>query len=330
MNRLLSFLAALVATSACLAQAPAAPVLKDHPAARVAHASTAAMLGSARAGQRLVAVGDHGVVLLSDDEGASWRQAQAVPVRSVLTAVSFADAKQGWAVGHWGVILHTADGGETWTLQRRDVAQDRPLFAVLALDPTHVVAVGLWSLVLTSDNGGQAWQTQALDAPPSADGSAGKHADLNLFSLFSDAQGHVYAAGERGMVLRSADQGRHWTYLPTGYKGSFWTGASPAPGVLVVAGLRGSIYRSTDGGARWARVDGKVGSSLTAAAADAGALVLVGLDGAMLRSPDGGATFSLDGQAGRPDLTTVQLLKGGRALALSRSGVLPAATGAAR
>ena len=40
-----------------------------------------------------------------------------MPVSSDLTAVFFVDERKGWAVGHDGVILHTDDGGETWTLQ---------------------------------------------------------------------------------------------------------------------------------------------------------------------------------------------------------------------
>ena len=69
-----------------------------------------------RAGDRLVAVGQRGHVVVSSDGGATWKQAQ-VPVSSDLVAVYFVDAKQGWAVGHDGVILHTADGGEYWELQ---------------------------------------------------------------------------------------------------------------------------------------------------------------------------------------------------------------------
>jgi photosystem II stability/assembly factor-like uncharacterized protein len=59
------------------------------------------------------------------------------------------------------------------------------------------------------------------------------------------------------MVLRSYDQGRSWTYLSTGYKGSFWTGAATSDGTLLVAGLRGSMYRSTDEGRSWLQVFGE-------------------------------------------------------------------------
>ncbi|HJV93238.1 MAG TPA: glycosyl hydrolase, partial [Azonexus sp.] len=99
-------------SGAAQAQAPAAPApLQIRAAAPSSAATLAPMLGAARAGQRIVAVGDYGIVLLSDDQGKTFRQAASVPISSTLTAVSFADARNGWAVGHWGAILRTSDGG---------------------------------------------------------------------------------------------------------------------------------------------------------------------------------------------------------------------------
>lgn len=315
-------LAALLAAAVSpLAAEPAAP-LQPRPASAVAHASTAALLGSARAGTRLVAVGDHGVVLLSDDDGRQWRQAKSLPVRSALTAVSFADERRGWAVGHWGVVLATVDGGETWQLQRSDVTEDRPLFAVHAFDAEQLLAVGLWSLVLKSTDGGKSWQPVALPAPPVAEGQTARKADLNLFGLFADAQGRVFAAAERGMLLRSDDRGATWTYLPTGYPGSFWTGAAPAPGVLVAAGLRGSIYRSSDDGKTWARVASGSKASITAFLVDGTELIALGLDGLQLRSTDLGASFTGAPRSDRAALTSGVARRGGGLALFSRGGVV--------
>ena len=54
------------------------------------------LLDAVKAGDRIVVVGERGHVLLSDDQGASWRQAK-VPTRATLTAVYFVDAQNGWA-----------------------------------------------------------------------------------------------------------------------------------------------------------------------------------------------------------------------------------------
>lgn len=287
------------------------------PAVRVAHAGTASLLGATRAGDRLVAVGDHGVVMLSDDGGQSWRQAKSVPVDSTLTSVSFADARQGWAAGHWGVILHTEDGGETWAVQRSATGEDRPLFALHMLDAQHGVAVGLWSLVLVTEDGGKSWSPVTLDPPEGA-----RKADLNLLSLFATPQGVLYATAEKGVLLRSADQGRHWRYLSTGYKGSFWTGVALPGGELLAAGLRGSLYRSTDEGKSWSRIDSHSESSITQLVVQGSGVAGVGLDGLKLQSQDAGASFKAEVRPDHLGLTAAVVNAQGRVVLLSRQGVV--------
>ncbi|WP_220476874.1 WD40/YVTN/BNR-like repeat-containing protein [Massilia cavernae] len=106
----------LAALSGAACAAASFPAL-DRPAVQVKAPERQVLLAAAQAGTRVVAVGERGLVVLSDDAGASWRQARAVPVSTTLTAVSFRSAQLGWAVGHGGVVLHTRDGGDTWTRQ---------------------------------------------------------------------------------------------------------------------------------------------------------------------------------------------------------------------
>ena len=108
--------AGLLPASARAAQTGAAPAVLSRPALMSPKALGAAMLAVTRAGSRLVAVGERGTVLLSDDHGQHWRQA-AVPVQVTLTCVTFADERHGWAAGHLGTILHSDDGGQTWRKQ---------------------------------------------------------------------------------------------------------------------------------------------------------------------------------------------------------------------
>lgn len=307
-------LPAMAATQA--APDGATRALEPRPAAASPIAGQAMMLGAAWAGPRAVSVGEQGIVLLSDDRGASFRQARTVPVSSTLNAVSFADAQRGWAVGHWGAILATTDGGESWQVQRLVPTEDRPLFSVHFFDPQHGVAVGLWSLVLTTDDGGATWTQQKLSPPPGA-----SKADLNLLHLFVDVQGRLFAAAERGMVLRSEDRGRTWTYLATGYKGSFWTGIALPDGTLLVGGQRGTVYRSADGGRQWepTKLDSK--SSITGFAQGGGEVLAVGLDGLRALSKDGGQSFTVSVRPDRLSLTAALRADGGVWLTWSRRGL---------
>ncbi|PQO98688.1 glycosyl hydrolase [Massilia phosphatilytica] len=306
----------LAAAGMAHAEGAATPALKQQPAVPTTYASEATILGAAHASARIVGVGDYGVVLLSDDHGKTFRQARTVPVSSTLTSVSFADAKNGWAVGHWGVILHTADGGETWAVQRSDMNEDRPLFGVHFFDDKDGVAVGLWSLVLATHDGGAHWVPVTLPAPP-----GGGRADRNLLAAFADANGTLFVAAERGMVLRSRDRGRTWDYLDTGYKGSFWTGTALRDGTLLVGGLRGSMYRSADGGAHWQAIDSGAKSSITGIVQTKdGAVEAVGLDGTMLESGDAGATFKARQRGDRLSLTSI-VADAGRLIRFSKRGV---------
>ena len=66
---------------------------------------------------RMVAVGEYGHILYSDDVACNdWSQAD-VPVSLTLTSVYFPTDEKGWAVGHDGIVLHTKDRGKNWEKQ---------------------------------------------------------------------------------------------------------------------------------------------------------------------------------------------------------------------
>ncbi|MEV4782976.1 WD40/YVTN/BNR-like repeat-containing protein [Burkholderia sp. LMU1-1-1.1] len=302
----------LAATGATAAPANETPALK--PARHDPYAANAGMLDADRAGKRVVAVGERGVILLSDDDGVTSRQATEVPADLTLTAVAFADERNGWAVGHGGVILHTADAGDHWELQRSDSATDQPLLTVHFRDARHGWAGGLWSLLLATSDGGKTWTNVTL-APP--EGS--KKADLNLLKIFASGR-QLYIAAERGMVLHSADDGATWQYLATGSKASLWSGAASGAGTLVVGGLGGRMLRSTDGGAHWAAVEAG-SASVTQLRADGQGLWAGTLDGRLLRSTDDGRSWSAVA-AGATPLTAIVARAGGGYLRYGKSGLI--------
>ncbi|SOE98832.1 Uncharacterized protein SAMN05446635_6816 [Burkholderia sp. OK233] len=292
------------------------PKLAVSPAEQTVAALSTAMLGAATAGHRIVSVGDHGAILLSDDGGHHFRQARFVPIGSMLTSVSFANATTGWAVGQWGAILQTKDGGETWKLQRVDMANDQPLFSVYFKDQSEGWAVGLWSLMLHTTDGGANWQTVTLPAAP---GHA--KADLNLYSIFGDGKGALFASAEKGQVLRSLDGGVSWSYADTGYTGSLWTGIRLSDGTLLVAGLRGSILRSSDNGTTWTNVPDQFHSSINSIVQlSNGTVVALGLDGVSLVSKDSGQTFVGSQRPDRLPLLTATETKGANMVVFSESG----------
>ncbi|MDQ2820573.1 MAG: YCF48-related protein [Pseudomonadota bacterium] len=288
----------------------AAPARPDRFAARAMY------LDAARAGSRVVAVGERGHVLLTDDGGHTPHQALQVPVDTTLTAVSFADARHGWAVGHGGVIVHTDDGGERWTLQRQDKSVDQPLLTVYFRDRLNGWAAGLWSLLLVTRDGGTSWHRVAL--PPQ---EGAKRSDLNLLKIFPGPDGQIYIAAERGMVLASADDGSTWRYRDTGGKASLWTGSATGSGALLVGGLGGKLLRSSDRGATWSAIDTGTTASITQLRADAAGITASALDGRLQRSEDDGRTWS-PMVPGDVALTAIASDGRGGYLRFSRAGLL--------
>jgi len=84
----------------------ALPITPAHAWADPTHAM---LLDAAHAGARLVAVGEHGIMLLSDDGGRTYRQAKQVPASTTLSSVYFSDAQHGWATSGSGKTVTFRD-----------------------------------------------------------------------------------------------------------------------------------------------------------------------------------------------------------------------------
>lgn len=303
-----------------VADLQAAPVgIDDIPALNQAAIQTtkaqrSVLLAVSRAGNRLVAVGERGIILLSDDSGGSWRQA-AVPVRVSLTAVQFVDDTFGWAVGHLGVVLHSSDGGETWTRQLDGVraaqltlasaqqpadqpngtkrlkdaeslvadGPDKPFLDLYFQDRNHGYIVGAYNLILRTEDGGQSWQPWMQHLP--------NPSNLHLYSIRASGN-DLYIAGERGLLLRSSDHGASFQALDSPYQGSFFGLLAARSGELVAFGLRGNAYWSGDRGSSWSRIDSRIKGALAAATQlRDGSLVLVSQAGELLISSNKGKHF---------------------------------------
>lgn len=233
-----------------------------------------------RMGNRIVAVGDRGYIVLSDDGGASWKRARS-PAAPLLTAVRFVDARRGWAVGHDSVILATADGGETWAQQFSSPAENRPLLDVLFLDASTGIAVGAYGAYYETADGGKTWN----DRKASAD-------DKHLNAIVRLGDGKLLILGEAGTILTSADAGKTWTPVTSPYKGSLFGAVVAEDGAVVAFGMRGRIFRSPDAGKTWSPVDNASAATLMGGSSlPGGAIVIAGSAGTALVSRDGGKSF---------------------------------------
>lgn len=262
----------LGATSA-VDSVPAVADPLTRPALLTPRALQASLLGVALAGPRVVAVGERGVALFSDDNGATWQQANA-PVSVTLTVVRFLDATRGWAAGHNGVVLQTTDAGASWQriLDGRDLVglyqqQAEQLGSRYGLDDPRVLRARRQAEQLATDGPDKPWLDMHIDSAGglwlvgayglvlhSRDGSQWQawsaHLDnpmeLHLYAIKSLGD-EIVIAGEQGLILRSVDAGASFERLASPYKGSFFTLEVSGEEILV-AGLRGHAFRSANQG----------------------------------------------------------------------------------
>lgn len=318
---------ALLATALTLlgCAALSAPVLAaEAPADGVystesAKAAKSLMLDVVHAGTRLVAVGDRGHILYSDDQGKTWTQAK-VPTRQLLTAVYFVDDKHGWAVGHDAQILASEDGGLTWSKQFEDLKREAPLLDVWFQNVNHGVAVGAYGALLETTDGGKNWQ----DVSDRLDNQDQFH--LNAIAAVKDAG--LFIVGEQGSMFRSPDWGQTWEKLQGPYQGSlFGVIGTAQPQTLLAYGLRGNLYRSTDFGRTWQQVELKAargalefGLSGATLLAD-GSIVIVGNGGSVISSSDNGETFSVFNRPDRISLSSVTAAGDGNLILTGQGGV---------
>lgn len=296
-------------------------------------AARSLMIDLAFAGRRVVAVGERGQILHSDDDGRTWQQAP-VPASAGLTAVWFADAKNGWAVGHVETILRTTDGGDSWDLVHFDPGNPQPLLDVCFTDASHGVAVGAYGVIYVTSDGGAVWsqvpfEPEALPGAAKVEPDADEmEAEVDLgfeFHLNAIARGpgeRLYIGAEAGRLFRSDDAGAHWRELPSPYDGSFH-GVLPLEGdALLAYGLRGNLFRSDDGGSTWAAIPTGTTALLDGGARiDAKTVVVAGMAGVLLVSRDGGRSFALAQQGDRKGIAAVLPAADGELIAAGEGGL---------
>jgi photosystem II stability/assembly factor-like uncharacterized protein len=324
----------LVSSQPALPQAPEKSAPPAEESSEIAPLATKSLLLDAVfAGERMVVVGERGHVLLSDDQGATWKQAK-VPTHALLTAVYFHDARLGWVVGHDETILRSEDGGETWTRTHAAPDREQPLLDVWFKDADTGFAFGAYGTILASSDGGRSWTQQTFEpkplvVAPQAAASKGDEfleedmaADSHLNAVARAADGKLYLAAEAGHLFRSDDEGATWLELPSPYEGSFF-GVLPLEGASVLAfGLRGHLYRSDDAGATWREIaTGTVAMLTNGLRVDPQTIAITGLAGSLLVSRDGGTTFELRQQEDRKGMSAALTAGEGRLLVVGEGGI---------
>jgi photosystem II stability/assembly factor-like uncharacterized protein len=290
----------------------------DTAAIRVRKPETVLLIAICRAGERLVAAGEHGVVIYSDDQGVTWSQA-SVPVNVTLTCLAFATPQLGWAAGHFGAIIHTADGGKTWYMQlnglqanqltlaaaqaaslqnssspgaplalRRaeffvQAGPSKPFLAILVMSSQKVIVFGAYRMTMMTMDGGESWVDSSLQI--------GDRFSHNLYDVASIG-GDAYLVGEVGMVFRSSDGGDSFPAVASPSATTLLGVVGASNESVIVYGVAGNCFSSTDRGASWTSIPLSTQDNITAGRRLSSEDILLGSEsGGLFVSKDNGTSF---------------------------------------
>lgn len=184
------------------------------------------------------------MILHTSDGGRTWAQ-QKTGIDKHLFGIHFYDSLHGCAVGDWGAIVVTEDGGKKW----KDVhlPEDVVLYAV-RMTKSGGIIVGEFGSVFRSGNQGNSW----TKGPPVSEQS--------LFCL-SEHDGTVVAGGLEGVILQSVDHGKTWARAENPLKQAIY-GIDLRGKSGYAVGDRGTVLRTTDKGKTWKVIEVPLGIQL--------------------------------------------------------------------
>jgi len=124
--------------------------------------------------------------------------ASGAPVRDHLYGVRALGEGEAWAVGTFGAIYRTVDGGRSWVAVESGTKQ--PLFSIdFAPGGRRGVAVGKSGVLLTTADGGRTWQPQTSPL-----------GDKHLFKVDVIDERVAWVVGDWGAMVTTRDGGATW------------------------------------------------------------------------------------------------------------------------
>lgn len=191
-----------------------------------------------------IAVGQSGTVLIRRD--GKWQEAKTGTDARLLN-VSVNDAGLAFAVGGFGTVLKSTDGGQNWApitfdweKMLGDVLEPH-MYGVKVSEAGVVTIAGEFELILRSSDGGNTWEML-------------HRGDSSLFALALNDDGSGYAVGQEGKVLRTADGGKTWEKISVGTNANLLDVLTDRDKTVHITGIR-TLLQSPDDGKTWQSID---------------------------------------------------------------------------
>ena len=136
---------------------------------------------------------------------SKWKLQKSGTIRG-LRGIYFIDNMRGWAVGEYGTVLLTDNGGLTWREQRNGILKDfsRWLYQVYFFDSMNGWIVGREGTLLHTDNGGYSWKICDLSSM-GLKTIVGKE---DLSGIYFTDRNNGRIVGMSGLILNTKDGGK--------------------------------------------------------------------------------------------------------------------------
>lgn len=192
---------------------------------------------------RILLAGSNGKIVALGQDGRTERL--KTPTERSLQDIAAWDAEHAVAVGNDGVILHTADGGATWT-QAADVPRSQvanKLNRVRVGSNGVALATGEMGALLMSSDQGRTWARLRPE----------EDIAWNDAAILPD--GTIIAVGEFGNIALSGDGGKNWKDIKGPVQASLMAISFRDANTGVAVGLEGIALITRDAGKTWSSID---------------------------------------------------------------------------
>ena len=253
------------------------------------------------------------LLMLSVNLSGQWYWQNPIPTGAGYGDLSFVDENTGWAVGSDGTIIHTNDGGATWSIQYFD-----PTYVffgvhfvnhfdgwICGMDLTNGLGV-----IFATNDGGTTWTKQNCSS------------NFPFYSVEFIDSNIGWAGG--GDLFYTEDAGNTWTkvlsYVSTHIiqdicfvsQDNGW-----------ICGTVGYILYTDDGGANWTQIpSGTIDDFLALDFVDNQNGWFVGENGIVLKTSDGGQNFIYQNSTITDNLNGVSFTDSNRGWSVGNNGTI--------
>ena len=234
-----------------------------------------------RSGNSLWAIGGHGLVLRSNDNGGEW---ESIASPGDFAALGMAIHKsQPVIVGQAGKAFKLSGDGENW--EPLDSGTDERLLDIATLSDGSQIAVGSFGAIVKRAAGSDGFTKVAVDWEAIIEDGFEPH----LYDVMQTKAGTILIGAEFGMVLRSRNGGKTWSVQNTN-DSSVFALHQGGNGRLVGVGQAGYIISSKDDGVSWQASKSGTSANLLGVSSSGKTFAAVGVR-AVLKSDNGGRSW---------------------------------------